>query len=73
MLLFPYLTIPAPPGSAFVSILRDLVRRLDVVLGTFYMLRKGLRSADVCIAYVPCEERWASTVRVEASVGALNC
>ena len=63
---------PVPPGSAFVSILRDLVRRLDVVLGTLYMLFKGLRSADICIAYVSCEERLTSTVRMEASVGSLN-
>ena len=67
-----YLTIPALIGSAFISILCDLVGRLDVVLGTLYMLPKGLRSADFRIDYVSCEERWTSTVRVEASVGSLN-
>ena len=62
-----------PPDSAFISILRDPVRRLDVVLGTLYMIPKGLRSADFCIAYVSCEERWTSTVGMEASVGSLKC
>ena len=37
------------------------------------MLLEGLRSADYRTAYVSCKERWASTVRMEASVGPLKC
>ena len=44
-----------------------------MVLGTLYMVLEGLRSADVSKAYVSCEERWASPVRMAASVGSLNC
>ena len=44
-----------------------------MVLRRLYTLPEKLRSADFRVAYVPCKERWASTVRMEAPVGSLKC
>ena len=60
-------------GSASVPVLSNLAGGLDVVLRRFYLILTEMRYNNPHIANVPCKERWAGTVRLEASVGSLKC